>query len=861
MVKTALVIAFIFLLACFPVASSFASSFDSVSISMPALKSLGGSPIFVLRPGQQALIHLTVTNNEPASQPFTAIVEVRDEDGVTLNLQWQTGTLEPNGSQAMAMSWTAEPESEFEEVSIRAFAITDFENPQVLSGVKTSSFLISAELEVDIDAGRPAADYTVLVYMVGSDLESQNYAASLDIREMEAVGSTEGVNVIVETGGANAPKDEERFIDFTSVQIHRILEGEYQTLQDVGQKNMGDPQTLADFIAWSVSQYPAERYAIVLWDHGNGIDGFGFDELFEDSLTLDEIEEAFADAKQQTQADFEVIGFDACLMATVEVADRLSPYGSYLVASQEVEPSWGWDYTAILTSMTGNPDQTGDQLGRTVADTYVKHAVDNAEKYWDYESQSTVTMSVLDLKKIPALKERVRALSDGMEDRISNLEYSYSFARAVDSTERYGVGAKSSSGHVDLYHLASNIGSEFPGYNVVVGDLQQAIDDAVIYNVSGQAKPNANGISIYVPVEAKEFNDDYLLYSVAGWDSLLETQESMLQSDDEAPFIDLEFDGQTVSGSVEGADISKVLMYISSETYDQTRVEVLSYLELDPSWVIEPDGAMEFTWNKQIISLCNDEFCAPTLMNLEATEDTLFALFPVRLEAEDVNEPVTLIYQVQDDEETGSTFEFLGAWPEIDQDTASRELWPLYAGDKIYTYTYEYDLEDEEYFSYIEYEPIVVTENFQPEYFTYDGTYYLSFGVCDFSDNCSYSDEFSFVTGQSSIEEDSAYGPGNLDIDLRFEQDPIARGNVQTITVQVFDEPTEYVIEDAFVEVQVNYASGQTVNFSGHTDSNGVVTFSWRISENADPGMFEVLIDASADKYESESYSSSFEVV
>lgn len=860
MVKTALVAAFIFLLAFSQVASSFASP-DPVSLSLPALKSLDGSPIFVIRPGQQALIHITVTNNEPASQPFTAIVEVRDEDDITLNLQWQSGTLGPNGSQEMAMSWTADPESEFGEVSIRAFAITDFENPQVLSSIKTSSFLISEELEVGIDTGRPAADYTVLVYMVGSDLESQNHAATLDILEMEAVGSTDKVNVIVQTGGADAPKDDERFIDFTSVQVHRILDGKYQTLQDVGQKNMGDPQTLSDFIAWSVSQYPAERYAIVLWDHGNGIDGFGFDELFKDSLTLDEMEKAFVDARQQTQADFEVIGFDACLMATVEVADRLSPYGNYLIASQEVEPSWGWDYTAVLTSLTGNPDQTGDQIGRTVADTYVKHAVDNAEKYWDYESQSTVTMSVLDLKKIPALKDSVAALSDGLEDRISNLEYSYSFARAVDRTERYGVGAKSSSGHVDLYHLASNIGSEFPGYDVAVEDLQQAIDDAVVYNVSGQAKPNANGISIYVPIEAKEFNDDYLLYSVAGWDSLLETQESLLQSDTEAPFIDLEFDGQTISGSVEGDDVAEILLFVSSETYDQTRVEVLSYLELDPSWIIEPDGTMEFTWNKQIISLCNEDFCAPTLMNLEATEDTLFALFPVRLEAEDVNEPVTLIYQVQD-EETGSAFEFLGAWPEIDQGTVSRELWPLYAGDKIYTYTYEYDLEDEDYFSYIEYEPIVVTENFQPEYFTYDGTYYLSFGVCDFSDNCSYSDEFSFVTGQSSIEEDSAYGPGNLDIGLWFEQDPIARGSVQTITVQVFDEPTEYAIEDAFVEVQVNYASGQTAkNFSGHTDSNGVVTFSWRIGENASPGTFEVLIDASADKYESESYSSSFEVV
>ena len=200
----------------------------------------------------------------------------------------------------------------------------------------------------------PLAEYTFMVYMVGSDLEAKSYAATQNIRQMENIGSTSNVNIIIETGGGNDQTivDGKRFIDFTKVQRHKILHNNIQTLADLGhQQNMGDPHTLSDFIVWSVSNFPAKKYAIILWDHGSGINGFGGDLQFDnDKLTIDEIHQGFADTTNLTSGTrgFELIGFDSCLMASIEVANSIEPFGNYMVSSEEIEPQWGWDYSFIL---------------------------------------------------------------------------------------------------------------------------------------------------------------------------------------------------------------------------------------------------------------------------------------------------------------------------------------------------------------------------------------------------------------------------------------------------------------------------------------------------------------------------------
>lgn len=186
----------------------------------------------------------------------------------------------------------------------------------------------------------PTATYTALVYMVGSDLESGKDptqppagAATSDLAEMMQVGSSSTVNVIVETGGATRWQNVQ--ISNTSVQRWRIASGSLELKGDLGNLNMGDPATLKNFITWGVANYPADKYVLILWDHGSGAIGtsgvaFGSDENHGgDGLSLPELQQALQNAYATTGKKFDVIGFDACLMATVEVASTIRPYASY----------------------------------------------------------------------------------------------------------------------------------------------------------------------------------------------------------------------------------------------------------------------------------------------------------------------------------------------------------------------------------------------------------------------------------------------------------------------------------------------------------------------------------------------------
>jgi hypothetical protein len=247
------------------------------------------------------------------------------------------------------------------------------------------------------------ADYTLLIYMIGSDLESKSYSATNDLIEMKNAVHNSKINVVVETGGGGGNIDNKRFIDFSNVQRHEVINGTISTLMNLGQRNMGNRDTLSDFIKWGVLEFPAKKYAIILWDHGGGLNGFGKDLIFNnDILTPLELEIALLTAKVYTNTTFELIGFDACLMSSLEVASHLQNVTHYMVSSEEVEPSWGWNYTAIIQNLTANPEQSGRSLGITTVDSFVRHSRDfsTSEKFG---ADKQITLAVIDMTKIPQL--------------------------------------------------------------------------------------------------------------------------------------------------------------------------------------------------------------------------------------------------------------------------------------------------------------------------------------------------------------------------------------------------------------------------------------------------------------------------
>ncbi|PJF28836.1 MAG: hypothetical protein CUN52_11450, partial [Phototrophicales bacterium] len=166
---------------------------------------------------------------------------------------------------------------------------------------------------------------------------------------------------------------------FYQLDLHVAFDQE--PVEILGEQNMSDAQTLADFIAWGISNYPADRYMLVISSHGNGWAGIGPDETDETILNLQAMRDGIrAGLDAVGVGQFDIIGFDACLMAQYEVAVALAPVADYLLAAEEVIPGRGWEYTTPYQALIANPNMGALALGQNIIDAYMAHYAGNWQK-------------------------------------------------------------------------------------------------------------------------------------------------------------------------------------------------------------------------------------------------------------------------------------------------------------------------------------------------------------------------------------------------------------------------------------------------------------------------------------------------
>lgn len=345
------------------------------------------------------------------------------------------------------------------------------------------------------NASNGIKDYTFLVYMNGSDLESENNAGTSDLYEMMKVGSNDKINVVIETGGTKDWKN--YYIDASQNQRWLVQKNHMENLQNLGAKNMGQAETLKDFIVWGINNYPAKKYALILWNHGGGaISGFGYDEKFNyDTLLLVELENALKEAYESTKTKFEIIGFDACLMSSLETADMVAPYGKYLVASTELEPSIGWEYTSFLQDSTDN-ELNGEKLGKSIADGFFQAGKKQ-------KLDELATLSVINTDKIAMVKTNFETFLTKANKEISNIEEYNNLSKSISKSEYYGGQTQEEgfSNMIDLGDIANHLDSD---YSTEKSKILDSIKKAVVYEVKGASKANSTGLSIYFPYYGKE---------------------------------------------------------------------------------------------------------------------------------------------------------------------------------------------------------------------------------------------------------------------------------------------------------------------------------------------------------------------
>ena len=346
-------------------------------------------------------------------------------------------------------------------------------------------------------------EWVVYWYLCGSDLESNYGAATNDLAELTTVQLPANVKVVIQTGGASVWQNE--IVSAANLGRYVYDKNGLQLLEELPSASMGDPQTLQDFLAFGMNNYPARHTAVVLWNHGGGsVSGAAFDELYSmDSLSLVEMYQAFSQVFGENPQDqpVDIIGFDTCLMATVDTAYTFSDIGKYLVASQEVEPGNGWLYSGWLGELAQKPNMEPLELSKVICDSYVKGCE-------EVGTQDNITLSVTDLSKVSELLAAYddfgrEALALAVDDPAF---FTY-FSKIANSVENYGGNTREQgfTNMTDLGNLALKSKELLPGTSETV---TEALKNCVVYKVNGKYRPDSAGLSCYYSYngDVEDFN-------------------------------------------------------------------------------------------------------------------------------------------------------------------------------------------------------------------------------------------------------------------------------------------------------------------------------------------------------------------
>jgi hypothetical protein len=370
-------------------------------------------------------------------------------------------------------------------------------------------------------AQSPLASWTFLIYLDGDNNLERD--AIDDWLEMATVGSNADVNVIVQFD--RAPGYDRRYGDWTGTLRYRVEQGmtpePAAALADLGEANMGDPQTLIDFVTWGMAAYPAERTALVLWNHGDGWRTSSFlkvrrkavcfdDTADGDALDLAELRQAMAAVTQEGAAPLDLLAFDACLMGMLEIDAQLQPYVQVRTASEETEPGTGYPFDAILAEVRSHPAWDAASLGRAIVAQY-------------YEAYEGETHSAVDLGD--GLSILMAAVDDLARALLAHADTEFSVVHDVRlQTQQF-------QGHyVDLYDLAERLAaaSAEDAVRATAQEVMASLEPAVLHELHGPYWPGAHGISIYFPAQPSGWDsaysgeNDYLLFTAqTQWDDFL----------------------------------------------------------------------------------------------------------------------------------------------------------------------------------------------------------------------------------------------------------------------------------------------------------------------------------------------------
>ena len=233
-------------------------------------------------------------------------------------------------------------------------------------------------------------EWGIYVYMAGDNSLYQE--VDDDLNEMKMVGSNEHLEIVVLTD--QVPQDDSHAY---RVVKHGLEETPLNQINSTwgNELDMGNGNTLRDFMIWATTEYPAQKKILVIWNHGSGWEKVAEDR--DSYLTVPEIRTSIEQYREQTgDSKLTMIGFDACLMGMFEIAYELKDQAEMIHGSEAYEPLEGWTYNHLLYKLKEN--LTNSELAYHVVNDYVE-SYRNGSVYTSY----SVTAAVIDTSKLQNL--------------------------------------------------------------------------------------------------------------------------------------------------------------------------------------------------------------------------------------------------------------------------------------------------------------------------------------------------------------------------------------------------------------------------------------------------------------------------
>ena len=369
-----------------------------------------------------------------------------------------------------------------------------------------AAILLAPGILLVAPAGRAetTATWTYAIYVAG-DNSLENYWDSTTLPFLQAVPPSDQVNLV-------ALKD---LKTTSTTEIVKVSGTTVTTVETYGEMDTGSPATLTWWIDRATTLWPSTYFALMLWDHGYGWHYICTDDTSASSIDMPELQSAIANAGET----IDILAFDACNMAMIEVAYQVSLTNlvGYMVASEEYEAGDGLPLTTILTPLVSNPTMTPRDLSIVMVDAYGAH--------YGTTNGGKMTLASIDVPQLRATIGTFTAWSARMSYLLPT--YKAYYASAVKATH-YMTAAPSFLDLYDLgYHLLGTKGVTDTQLRTATAAMQSALQSYMVDFWGGPKMTDCRGISFYWATYNDWYYDEtaYTLNAFAvdtGWAAFLD---------------------------------------------------------------------------------------------------------------------------------------------------------------------------------------------------------------------------------------------------------------------------------------------------------------------------------------------------